>query len=119
MHRSLRENLTSDPDPFRSTSSTGFLPRIHAVAVDPLLAGVIAIALAALFLGGPGLIAAILGVGSWWIYKLWPRRTSADDLHAQAYLSRLDFPTLDAAAQNSEADREANSGPDALGEIRL
>jgi hypothetical protein len=78
---------------------------------------VIAIALAALFLGGPGLIAAFLGVGSWWIYKLWPRGAWADDPQAQAFLSRPDLPTLDAAAQNAEFDPETNSGPDALGEI--
>jgi hypothetical protein len=56
----------------------------------PLLAGSIAIALATRIAGGVGLVAAVCAVGSWWVYKFWPRPWVANEPEAQAFIDQLE-----------------------------
>ena len=64
-------------------------------ATTPIMAGIAAIALATLFLGAFGLVAASLAVGSWWAYKFWPRPPAPDPPEARAFLRSMEDPSLD------------------------
>ena len=58
--------------------------------MGPIPAGLVAVVLATLFMGVIGLLAAILGVGSWWVYKFWPRPPASDDPGARAFLQQME-----------------------------
>ena len=79
-------------------------------SIGPLLAGIIAIAPAG-SLGGPGgLLVAVLGVGSWWGSKFWPRKDATDDAGARAFLAQLET-TAGSAADPGSPKREQEAEP--------
>jgi hypothetical protein len=59
-------------------------------SVGPLMAGLIAIALAMRLYGLIGMIAAVFAVGSWWVYKYWPSPWAAGEPESQAFIDRLE-----------------------------
>jgi hypothetical protein len=110
----------SDMNPFRAPTVTDPVPRQRARSIGPVLAGIIAIALAGLLAGPGGLVVGILGVGSWWSYKFWPRRADPEDAGARAFLSRLE--TTPAAAADAVPPRRepaAEPGLDVLRDIQM
>jgi hypothetical protein len=58
--------------------------------MGPIAGGIIAIVVATILSRGGLLIPALLGVGSWWLYKFWPRKAVPDDARARAFLDRLE-----------------------------
>jgi hypothetical protein len=109
-----------DMNPYRPPRVTEAAPPKRKSAIGPLLAGIIAIVLATLFVGGFGLLVAILGVSSWWGSKFWPRKAVFDDAGAEAFLSRLESAPDVAVESNSPKNEPGKEpGPGPLGEIRL
>jgi hypothetical protein len=104
----LQEAAVSESNPYSPPRVTEAAPRRRKSSIGPLLAGIIAIAV------------AILGVSSWWGSKFWPRKDESDDAGARAFLARLES-TPDAAASpvspKGEPEKEPGLGP--LGDIRL
>jgi hypothetical protein len=88
--------------------------------LGPVLAGLVAIVLATFLLGGTGLIASLLGVGSWWVYKFWPRPAAPDSPEARAYLQQLEgWPSQGNAAAGSDPTDQAERLEDVFGNLRL
>ncbi len=110
----------SDSNPYRAPSASDPAPAKRKSSIGPLLAGIIAIALAGL-LGGPGgLLVAVLGVGSWWGSKFWPRKDATDDAGARAFLAQLETTAGSAADPGSpKREQEAEPGVDDLNNLRL
>jgi hypothetical protein len=77
--------------------------------VGPILTGLLAILFATLLSRGGLLIPAVLGVGSWWLYKFWPKKTAPEDVEARAFLERMENPPVkkDEALKGSENDSQA------------
>ena len=84
--------------------------------VGPLMAGLIAAVLATYFEGSTGAIAAVVAVGSWWVYKFWPRPPAPIAPEAQAFVDHLE------GVRPDEIDAVPGTKPGAGGgieEIRL
>jgi hypothetical protein len=116
----LQEAAVSESNPYSPPRVTEAAPRRRKSSIGPLLAGIIAIAVAGSLGGGFGLIVAILGVSSWWGSKFWPRKDESDDAGARAFLARLES-TPDAAASpvSPKGEPEKEPGLGALGDIHL
>jgi hypothetical protein len=93
-------------------------PKPHAMG--PILGGLVAIVLATLLMGVLGLLAALLGVGSWWAYKFWPRPPAVDDPGARAFLQQMETsPEVADAIAEASQPQPADPPDDVLGGIRL
>ncbi len=94
--------------------------RRKRVSVGPVMSGLLAIIAATVLLGGYGLLASILGVGSWWVYKLWPRKSTSEDVRARTYLEQLERSPIAEADNVKSVDSEApGQSIDALRDLRL
>jgi hypothetical protein len=81
----------SDDNPYRApAAAVERIERRKRRPLGPISAGVVAIVLATVFLGGIGLLASIFAVGSWWAYRFWPRSAPPEDPGVRAYLLRLE-----------------------------
>jgi hypothetical protein len=80
----------SDENPYRPPAVSDPVLRPKRRHLGPIAAGVIAIVVATILTRGEALIPAILGVGSWWLFKFWPRKSAPDDPSARAFLERLE-----------------------------
>jgi hypothetical protein len=104
----------SDDNPYSPPQVADLQPPQRRRPFGPILAGSVAIVLVTLLVGPLGFVAAFLGVGSWWVYKFWPRQPISVDPETQSFLERLESSpamareTLGAdvrvAAQQPEAD---------------
>ncbi len=66
------------------------------------------------------MIPAILGVGSWWAYKFWPRKKMPDDVGVLTFLERLEQPPKVETDARKGADTDSPmEPPDALEGLRL
>ena len=94
--------------------------RPRRTSVGPILAGVLAIIIATILTRGGALIPAILGVGSWWLYKFWPRKKVPDEAGVRTFLEQLkQAPTIENDAPKGADTASPAQPPDALEEIRL
>lgn len=78
----------------------------------PIGGGLVAILVATILSRGGLLIPAVLGVGSWWAYKFWPRKPQEDDPRARAFLERLE--TEPPAKEPDHSAIDERSAADAL-----
>jgi hypothetical protein len=84
-----------------------------------ILQGLIAVVLATLLMGLGGLFCSILGVGSWWLYKFWPKRPLADDDQARAYLQKLEeLPTGSEPTAMSGSPAKDEPVPEVLKDLK-
>jgi hypothetical protein len=88
--------------------------------VGPVLSGLIAITVATILSRGGLLIPAILGVGSWWLYKFWPRKTAPDDVGVRTFLEQLEHsPTTENDSPSAVVSASPEQPIDELRNIRL
>jgi hypothetical protein len=110
----------SDENPYSPPKSPDSLARRRRTSVGPILAGVLAIIIATILTRGGALIPAILGVGSWWLYKFWPRKKLPDEAGVRTFLERLEQPPAIEADASKGADTASPVQPlDAFEDIRL
>jgi hypothetical protein len=84
------------------------------------VSGLVAIVLATIVSRGGLLIPAILGVGSWWVYKFWPRKPASADVGARAFLERLEHSGTKEDDVLTASERVSTEQPlDAFRDIRL
>jgi hypothetical protein len=110
----------SDENPYRApTAALGPIERPKHSLLGPVLAGLLAIGLAAIFARGSGLIVAFVVVGSWWASKFRPQTMAPEAPGVSEYLQRLEeSPTANGpSAEPSEPTSEQIS--DVLGNLRL
>jgi hypothetical protein len=109
-----------DENPYSPPTSSDRLVRSRRTHVGPILSGVLAIVLATILTRGGALIPAILGVGSWWLYKFWPMKKAPEDVGVRTFLERIEHsPTIENDAPNA-ADRDSPEQPlDALRDLRM
>ena len=88
--------------------------------VGPILSGLVAIVILTILSRGGLLIPAILGIGSWWLYKFWPKKTAPDDVGVRTFLERLEHtPTTENDAPKSVDHVSPEQPIEALKDIRL
>jgi hypothetical protein len=110
----------NDENPYSSPISNQPTARPKRLHVRPILSGVIAIIIATIVSRGGLLIPAILGVGSWWLYKFWPRKTAPDDIGARAFLERLEnSPTTHGVAREGSERVSPEQPLDEFRNLRL
>jgi len=80
----------NDDNPFRPPAVSEPGLRSLRSPAGAILSGLIAIGLATFLMGPLGLIAALLGVGSWWAYRFRPKPPVPDVPAARDYLERLE-----------------------------
>jgi hypothetical protein len=110
----------SEGNPYRPpTAVDPAEPRKHR-HMGPILAGLIAIVVATFLLGGLGTLAGIMGVGSWWVYKFWPRSAAPEDEGAREFLQKLESSSnaRDSVLRPSES-RSDEPATDVLGKLQL
>lgn len=87
--------------------------------VGPILGGLIAIGLVTIFTRGGGLLIAVLGVGSWWAYKLWPKKPAPEDAEARKFLQNLEHaPTIIDDSSKAAESTPAEQPLDGLRDLR-
>jgi hypothetical protein len=95
-------------------------PRPIRSVVRTILSGLIAIVIATVLSRGGLLIPAVLGVGSWWLYKFWPRKSAPEDATVMAFLERLENAQPSPGASQSTNEANSTDQPlDALRDLRL
>ncbi|MGO9466285.1 MAG: hypothetical protein ACLQIB_08240 [Isosphaeraceae bacterium] len=110
----------NEDNPYRPPAVTEPGRRSVRGLLGAILSGLVAIGLATFLMGPIGLIAALLGVGSWWAYKFRPRAAAPDAPAASAYLQRLEEGrTGEAAPGGSDIADIGNSSGEILGNLRL
>lgn len=111
----------SEDNPYRApTIAIRPDPRIRRRLIGPISAGLIAIVLVTLLDGGTGLVASVLGVGSWWIHKFWPRPAMTEAPEVRAYLENLGADHLGVTVSPDSATPSTNEAiDDALGDLKL
>jgi hypothetical protein len=113
-------NTASDDNPYSPPSSNDTLVRPRRAPVGPILSGVVAIVILTILSRGGLLIPAILGVGWWWFYKFWPRKTAPEDAGARTFLERLEHsPTIEDNALKAVEKVSPEQPLDALRDLRL
>jgi hypothetical protein len=107
-------------NPYRAPS-TAEPPARHARRpLGPIAAGLVAIALGTIWAGGIGLLASSFAVGSWWLYKFWPRPTTPEDAGARAYLQKLESPPREEVAPAEVSGPPLGEDtPDVLRDLRI
>ena len=80
----------STENPFSPPQATDNIVRPKRRTIGPILAGLVAIAVATFLMGLGGLFCALLGVGSWWVYKFRPRPPAMEDPGARDFLRRME-----------------------------
>ena len=65
-----------DQNPYEPPHANDPLVQTKRSNLPPILAGLVMIVVATIVTRGGGLLIAILGVGWWWTYKFWPRKTA-------------------------------------------
>jgi hypothetical protein len=83
-------STAGDENPSSPPRSSEPFARPKRKPFGPIASGLVAIILAAILSRGGLLIPAILGVGSWWLYKFWPRKPAPDEGGTRAFLERLE-----------------------------
>jgi len=110
----------NEDNPFRPPAVTEPGQRSVRGLLGAILSGLVAIGLATFLMGPLGLVAALLGVGSWWAYKFKPRRAVPDVPAATDYLELLEEGrTGEAASVKSDVQDSGGSSGDILGNLRL
>jgi len=110
----------SDENPYSPPKSPDPLVRPRRTSVGPILAGVLAIIIATILTRGGALIPAILGVGSWWLYKFWPRKKVPDEVGVRTFLEQLEQPpTIENHAPKGADTDSPVQPPDPLKDLRL
>jgi hypothetical protein len=109
-----------DDNPYSAPLSITPPARPKRTQIGPVVSSLIAIAIATYLLGPFGFLVSMLGVGSWWVFKHWPRKANPEDAQARAYLQKLENPPITAT---ETPDRAATIAPeesiDALRDLRL
>jgi hypothetical protein len=115
-----REGAMSQDYPDRERVDVHLQPKGRRPSTGPIMAGLAAIAVAYFLLGPIGLLAALLGVGSWWVTKFRPRRRASEDREVRAFLQNLEgSSTVAEAAQGSGGPASSDPPADGLGGLRL
>jgi len=110
----------NEHNPYRPPAVTEWGRRSVRRPLGAILSGLVAIGLATFLMGPLGLIAALLGVGSWWAYKFRPRPAVPDVPAATDYLERLEEGrSVEAAPVESGAQDVGDSSGEVLGNLRL
>jgi len=110
----------NEDNPYRPPAVTEPGPRSVRGPLGAILSGLVAIGLATFLMGPLGLIAALLGVGSWWAYKFRPSPAVPDAPAATDYLERLEEGrTVEAAPGESGAQDNGDSSGGIFGNLRL
>ena len=88
--------------------------------VGPILSGIAAIVIATILSRGGLLIPAVLGIGSWWLYKFWPKNNAPDDVGIRTFLERLEHsPTIENDGPKAVENVLSEPPIDAINDIRL
>jgi hypothetical protein len=110
----------SDENPYSPPLSNELPVRPRRTHVGPVLSGLIAIVIATILSRGRLLIPAILGVGSWWLYKFWPRKIAPDDVGVRTFLEQLEHaPTIEDDGRKAVESDSPEQPIDELRNIRL
>ncbi len=110
----------NDDNPFRPPAVTEPGRKSLRSPAGAILSGLIAIGLATFLMGPLGLVAALLGVGSWWAYKFRPKSALPDVPAAKEYLERMeDGRTAEANLADSGAREDHDPSGGALRDLRL
>jgi hypothetical protein len=109
-----------DENPYSPPLSNELPVRPRRIHVGPILSGLLAIVIATILSRGGLLIPAILGVGSWWLYKFWPRKIAPDDVGVRTFLEQLEHsPTIEDDGRKAVESVSPEQPVDALRNIRL
>jgi hypothetical protein len=83
--------MMSEDNPYRAPTAP-FEPdeRRGPRPVGPWIVALVAVVLATLMAGLLGLLGALVGIGSWLVFRFWPRPPAPDVPELRAYLDRLE-----------------------------
>ncbi len=110
----------NEDNPYRPPAVSEPGRRSMRGTLGTILSGLVAIGLATFLMGPLGLIAGLLGIGSWWAYKFRPSVAAPDVREATDFLQQLEEGrTGEAAPVESSAQVIDDGSNGILGNLRL